>query len=425
MISRTQFLPKFTNMTADERASLAKTALDYQNDVLPQIEAAPEPWSQETIAMFDEGLILLSSLFRARDFCLAAYGYKQAAKRLNGFRALFLQLQNTLIKAGYLEETSVSAPIDNKRRYPSDPRRILKHASLVSKVADAERFPLGNLQRSAEGVPALSQASAGAGVLSAEGKPRMHLDQYISQLSPEMKKEAERMSDLYFQFAVESQKLEQICNNPNSSKQDRAFHAECVCTCEDKIKNLWRRIDLDYAKQTGKEVSTEYQEFLDEETRAIYNEAKERALGEYSKLEIEMMADDNPTKEPARRARIERDKKFLRRDDRQQSDEQKENLLLAATELHDWGFLITPSQVENCKFYGVDIPKEWTELSPEEQKKVDAEREAKRLESEKKRNEKRKAERKAASEARKAQEEAELKEAAAPYEKMAEGENLV
>ena len=424
MIRREQFLPKYPTLTSEQRASLAQAALEYQNGTLPQVEAAPEPWTADTVAKFDEGLVLISTLFRARDFCVAAYGYKQVVKRLNGFRVLFVQLQQTLIKDGYLKEEkpSVPAPVA-KRSFPTDPRRVLKQASLVAKVAEAQRYPLGDLQRVAEGVP-VTPVPAGVSVLSEQDRPH-HLDEYIQFLSPEMKKEASRMSDMYMEFAEQSRKLEQMCENPNSSKQDRAYHANLLCELEDKIKNLWRRIDVDFAKQTGKEVSTEYQDFLDEETRTIYNDNKERALGEYSKLEIDLMSDDNPTKEPARRARIERDKKFLRRDDRQQSDEQKENLLLAASELHDWGFLITPSQIENCKFYGVEIPKEWTELSPEEQKKADAEREAKRQASEQKRNEKRKAERKAAREAREAQEQEELKEAMAPYEKMAEGENLV
>lgn len=425
MIKRSEFLPKFNMLTAEQRASLAKSMLEFQVEVLPQIENAPEPWTPDTCSMFDQGLLLISTLFKARDFCIAAYAYRTANKRMTGFRTLFAQLQETLIKSGDIEESAADSITSNiqKKRFNTDPRNILKHAQLAAKVAEAERFPLGNLQRSAEGEPTIA-VPVGVSSVSADDRPK-HLDQYLPVLSPEMQKEASRIPDLYLQFADESYKLEQLCDNPKSSKQDRAYHANHLCEIEDRIKNLWRRIDLDYAKQTGKEISTEYQEFLDAETRQMYNDVKERALGEYSKLEIEMMTADNPVKEQARRARIERDKKFLRRDDRQQSDDHKANLLLAAKELHEWGYLITPSQVENCKSYGVDIPQEWTELSDEERKVKDAEREAKRIASEQKRNEKRKAQRKAAREAREAQEAADLAEAVAPYEQMSEGIGLM
>ena len=408
MITQKDFIKKFSMLSTEERQVLAKQTIEFKDKVIPVLKEMPTPWSKETIKAFDSGLMLISTLFNARMFCLSAYSYKDTSKRLNGLDVQLDILLNTLVSSGDVEKTSQE---DNSGYLTTPPSSLMIGKSFKLKP------PTGKAGRPSkpQNIPSVAVAGIRDSVLHPEGnraplRPTIadrpqHFADYCHLLPPDLQKEGKLISDMYTEMANIANKLDYLCADPEKTTQkDRAYYAVKLCNIEDKIRNLWNRIDVAYAEATGKNVSTDYKKYLEDEMKRINGEVKEKALAEMTKFEIDAMP-EGETKELAKNARILRDKKFLRRDDRTTNDQHLQNLMDAAKELHDWGVTITKTQANNCARYGYIIPTEWIELPTEERKKL----------RQQVRNEERKKERAKAREEREALHTAAMTEVAAPY----------
>lgn len=407
-------------MSEEQRVVFTRRVLEFQQECIPRLEEASEPWDKDVRNIFDEGLSLVSAMPQAKNFCLVAYQFRPARKRLDNFYTVFYQLISELVRLGHIASDSQAQPAQPHgifngpsalRATPPSHLVIGAKFSLSEKTGKAGR---PEKPRNIPKVPAAGVKLENTILMNADGSDPLqptigerpkHLDQYIHLLPEDLQAEAMGIRDMYIQLADLSNTLQHLCDDPKSTQKDRAYYAVSLCQMEDKISNLWARIDVAYAEATGKSVSDGYKQFLNEETVRINGVLKEKTFAEMTKFEIDSM-DDGPTKDKAREARISRDKKFLRKDDRKGDEQHRQNLQDAAQELHDWGVLLTDTQAKVCKQYGCDIPADWVEPSVEERKKL----------RDKARNEKRKQERAEAKAEREAAKKAAEKAASALYQ---------
>lgn len=425
MIKRTDFLPKLTQMSDEQRTVFVTKVIDFQSNILPAL-SQQTAWDDELTKSFDTGLRLISVMPSAQSFCLVAYQYRDIRKRIDGFCTLFTQLVNHLVSSGDLESSSENSNLPSTPSHSSIPafKATRGNASIIGRTfTPGNRTGKVGRPTKPTNIPKVPAAGVNLNntiLVNADGSDPLqptiaerpkHLDQYIHLLPEALQAEAINISDLYTEMNECSHALNTLCDDPKSTQKDRAFHAVKLCNIEDKIINLWARIDAAYAEATGKTITPEYKHYLDSETLRINGAVREKALAEMTKFEIDSMPEGS-AKEAAKAARINRDKKFLRKNDRKGDEQHRQNLQDAATELHAWGILITDTQADVCRKYGYEVPTDWIELPLEERKK----------QQQQARNEKRKAERAQAREERKAHKAAEAAEAAAPY--RTQGESL-
>lgn len=413
-MNKSQFLPRLSSMTAEQRVVFTHQVLDFQSSSLPYLESAARPWNKETQSVFNTGLRLISALPQAQSFCLVAHQYKDVRRRLDGFYTLFRVLLDNLVAKGNIAETTEHKGNTSSSTFVSTPPAHLVIGSKFSIPSSTGKAGRPEKPKNIPKVPAAGVALDNTILVNPDGsdplqptiaeRPR-HLDQYIRMLPENLQKEALGIRNLYMQMSDCSAKLQELCDNPKSTQKDRAYHACCLCNIEDKIKNLWARIDVAYAEATGKAVSDEYKKFLTVEQQQINGTLKEKTFAEMTKFDIDNINDPD-IQAKAKEARINRDKKFLRKDDRKGDEQHRINLQDAAEELHAWGILITDTQADVCRKYGYDVPSDWIEPSPEERKKL----------RDQARNEQRRSERAKVRELRRAKKEAEQAAAAAQYQ---------
>lgn len=382
MITQSQFLPSLMEMDEDGMSSYLSSFQSWLTDKMPLIQFK-SAWTEDDCAIFDEGLILLSAFLRARDFCTGAYRFSTVEKRVKNYFyyaqsiKTFLQGQNIIARNA--DDRSAPAPAANT------------DASVIgaSFVAPRQTSKIGRPTKP-RNIPEIPSAGAKDVLLRSQDsddplrqtlstRPR-HLHDYIHLLPEDLQKESLKISDLYDTLADESHKLEALVYDPKSTQKDRAYHRALLANTRNKLNNLWARIDVAYAEATGSTVSEEYKDYLSQQSAKANSELREKELCEYTKFDIDNMP-EGEQRDLAKAARIERNKKFLRKTDRQPSDQHRQNLIDAATELHAWGIAITDSQVECCRSYGYEVPQDWIELPLEERKRLQADaRNAKRRE---------------------------------------------
>lgn len=185
-----------------------------------------------------------------------------------------------------------------------------------------------------------------------------------------------------------------VIKNPLYPDQTRQYLAEQICHCDDRLATLWRLIDffqdnggyqailasvpgglavghapvpdasasgpvlsklLSKAKQLKIPVFT-----IGADTPESGTSYNKRSLSEL------LLLPDSDEKTELIRARIERDKKLLRRTDRKPTEAHKQTVEQAVQELHSQGILITEKQVSVCQHYGVAVAPAWREPTAEE-----------------------------------------------------------
>ena len=85
------------------------------------------------------------------------------------------------------------------------------------------------------------------------------------------------------------------------------------------------------------------------------NRVEVKSPGAYTKEEIDAM-DDEEMKQNCRTARIEANKKYVRRDDVQMTDERKMEMMLRIAELVAWGETPSTKAEEVCAKYNIVVP---------------------------------------------------------------------
>ena len=173
-------------------------------------------------------------------------------------------------------------------------------------------------------------------------------------LPADLKKESEGITSLYDQLAHWRGRAEYLVTDPRADKEMVARAAQKTVKIEEMILNFWARVDMAYEKATGKKVDADMEKELLDEAAAL-QKAEQKSPGDYTREDIEAMTDEKE-KEVRKRARIEANKKYLRRKDTQMTDERKEQFSLRLNELIAWGITPSANVLEIAKENNIDIP---------------------------------------------------------------------
>lgn len=177
---------------------------------------------------------------------------------------------------------------------------------------------------------------------------------------------------------------------------ERAHIQQRLLKLDSQLQNFWNRYHLAIDQIQGKPISPETIAEIEKETKACNSPSlsttvpdgspsANKPLGSYTKTEIlSGLFPPTLSLEDLILARQDRDKKLLRRRDRQKTEAHKATVQEAATELHEWGIYIEPSQAKTCEHYGFQVPQDWLRPVPTEEEKKQAHAEAQKRSYQKK-----------------------------------------
>ncbi|MGN0089602.1 MAG: hypothetical protein ACI36Z_01415, partial [Alloprevotella sp.] len=186
------------------------------------------------------------------------------------------------------------------------------------------------------------------------GRRPEHLSQYIDLIGEELKKESVQLPGWYDQLAHWRGRAEYLADDPRATQEMLKNVAATVVKIEQRILNFWDRVDMAYNKATGKRVDDNVMTALQKEADELSKEETKQD-GEYTKEEIDAMP-EGEDKERCKRARIEANKKFVRRTDIKMNDERKAQISLRLRELVAWGQRISDKAAAYAKENGIDLP---------------------------------------------------------------------
>lgn len=313
-------------MNETEKLEYLAGVKTWTEETYPRLAALDDSWKETDMKDFDEGLKLASALQKAQGF-LSTYMRYDAKRRLEVLNKLLSEVR---IKSGMSKLSS---------RPVGDTRRFMAVIPPVAKKVDEE----GVIQPAKPFVqPTVS-----------ERRPE-HLSQYIDMLPADLKKESEGITSLYDQLAHWRGRAEYLVTDPRADKEMVARAAQKTVKIEEMILNFWARVDMAYEKATGKKVDADMEKELLDEAAAL-QKAEQKSPGDYTREDIEAMTDEKE-KEVRKRARIEANKKYLRRKDTQMTDERKEQFSLRLNELIAWGITPSANVLEIAKENNIDIP---------------------------------------------------------------------
>ena len=255
--------------------------------------------------------------------------------------------------------------------------------------------------------------------------PIQHLDQYLPLLSPKLQHQAAVLQQKYAALNDAHETLSRLTRqalslpspSPSSSpavggssantpptvlgdsvakpilispsvRRELSYYAQQVDHLVRVIDTFWLQVHAERQALEGKPVTLEYKAYLDQLAAKFPMEEPLRTWGEYTKEEIEAMANYSPTPalsgSPAEspssslhptlqalgctideltQARIIRDKKLLRVKPPQKITERAKSLRIQAMEeLHAWGQYIEKAQKECLEKMGIEVPEDY--LSP-------------------------------------------------------------
>lgn len=307
------------SMSYEEKLLLLDRAEAWM-EAYPSLRAAVSSWEDAPIKDFDEGLLLCSCLRRAQSFVDAAYKFN-AQKCLD------------MIKTTLDEVVRIARPAGPRTVEEKKTKKIKAFSPKAPQPdEDGVTRTISEKERKAMEVEAMDEEA------KADKYRPQNLADYIHLLPLDLQAEANDVKKRYYMPLREARvRLESLAENPDATEQQRAEAAQRLAAADDALAAFWGRVDKAYRVAVGAEQET----------------AEEKKMSEYTKAEIEEVEDD-VTRERLKVARIDNNKKYLRRTDLLHNDESAAQLLLRAQELYDWGVKITKRQIANMQEYGVE-----------------------------------------------------------------------
>ena len=249
--------------------------------------------------------------------------------------------------------------------------------------------------------PSATPLPAPSGFPTVNSAPIQHLDQYLPLLSPKLQHQAAVLQQKYAALNDAHETLSRLTRQAltptvlgdsvakpipisPSVRRELSYYAQQVDHLVRVIDTFWLQVHAERQALEGKPVTPEYKAYLDQLAAKFPMEEPLRTWGEYTKEEIEAMA--NYTAPPASdgstvsalhptlqalgctideltQARIIRDKKLLRVKAPQKVTERAKSLRIQAMEeLHAWGQYIEKVQKECLEKMGIEVPEDY--LSP-------------------------------------------------------------
>lgn len=320
MTTKFKQLKSYKRMDEKEKLEYLANVEKWTEETYPRLAALDDSWKEADMKDYFSGLELVSALQKAQGF-LASHMRYDAKKRLEVLNRLLIEVRT---KAGM--------------------KRIshqVKHTALVPGPAKVNEEGV-EVPRKPFEMPEVS-----------DRRPE-HISQYIHLLPENLRNEAKGIAGLYDQLAHWRSRAEYLALDPRADRHMVSRAAKNTVKYESMILNFWQRVDLEYAKAVkGKEEAELMAELAREAEMLAKPEVK--SAGEYTKVEIDAMEDEEMA-ENCKKARIEANKKYLRRDDTQMNDERKAQMQLRASELLEWGFQLSMKAIALFEKYGVDIP---------------------------------------------------------------------
>lgn len=320
MTTKFKQLKSYKRMDEKEKLEYLANVEKWTEETYPRLAALDDSWKEADMKDYFSGLELVSALQKAQGF-LASHMRYDAKKRLEVLNRLLIEVRT---KAGM--------------------KRIshqVKHTALVP----------GPVKVNEEGVEVPRKPFEMPEV--SDRRPE-HISQYIHLLPENLRNEAKDIAGLYDQLAHWRSRAEYLALDPRADRHMVSRAAKNTVKYESMILNFWQRVDLEYAKaKKGKEDAELMAQLAREAEQLAKPEVK--SAGEYTKAEIDAMEDEEMA-ENCKKARIEANKKYLRRDDTQMNDERKAQMQLRAKELMEWGLQLSMKAIALFEKYGVDIP---------------------------------------------------------------------
>ena len=322
MITKKDYLKNLNTMTTDEKLLLIDRTEKWI-EAYPTLRASVTSWEDAPVKDFDEGLILCSCLRRAHSFLDNAYGFN-AKKCLDLIQETLKEIVRIAHPGGpRTESEKKKKPIKAfvpKRQMPdengkvislTEKERICQEQDAMEDEAKNDRF-----------------------------RPQ-NLESYVHLLPKELQQECKNVQKKYYMPMREYRsRLESLTENPDATQEQRAEMATYLVAAEEALAAFWEKVDKEYKKVTGQELSTE--------------SGKEKKLSEYTKEDIDKL-DDEETKEKLKFSRLENNKKYLRRGDLPDCEETREQLAIRAKEMQEWGVPLTKRHIANMQKYGVTV----------------------------------------------------------------------
>lgn len=325
MIEKKDYLKSFKRMNNEEQLEYLADVEKWTEETYPRLAALDDSWKEADVKDFDEGLKLATALQKAQGFISTHQRY-DVKRRLEVLRKLLTEVR---VKSGLAKVGP--RPAGDKRKFTAV---VPGPAKVNEEGVEVPRKPFE--------MPEVS-----------DRRPE-HISQYMHLLPEDLRAEAQGISGLYDQMAHWRSRAEYLALDPRADQQMVARAAKNTVKYEERILNFWQRVDLAYEKSTkGKTDEQLAKELAREAAEMAKPEVK--SAGEYTKAEIESM-EDGDQKGNCKKARIEANKKYLRRDDTQMTDDRKAQMKLRAAELVEWGIPVSKRAAEIFEKYGLEVP---------------------------------------------------------------------
>lgn len=309
MITEKEYLNDWRSMNKEEKKDYLDRTVKWSEETFPELLALADCWQHVPVKDFDEGCRLVSAIINARPFLSSVYRYEaaRALKKMNLF------LADVRKKSGMAEHRT--------RKGNEHFRAIVPHEGVPD-----ENGTLKRKEYKEETIDGL--------------RPKDFV-LYKDRLPQELRIRGEQeLPGMYLELADYRGRLEAMAEHPDISDEARADMAEKAVRAEQKIRSFWAEVD-GFLK--GETPETQPEPLFDM-----------KRPGEYTREEIEQMPDIQ-MRDACKKARIELDKKYIRRSDVKVTDEYKKELALRVKELIEWGEALPKKTADVLNVAGVVV----------------------------------------------------------------------
>ena len=322
MITKKEFMKDYKQMTSAEQKDYIERVEKWNDETFPQLMAQVTSWMNVPVKEFNEGLKLVSAINRARPFVIAHRSYKSVEVVLNKMHALLNEVRE---KSGLKQLRTI--PVNDKRKW---------FAATEVKSAPDEN-----------GVVTIKKYEEP----EVDGRRPQHVSEYVHLLPKSLQQEAMNLKQMHMELAMYRGEAEELSKDAHATKEQIAEKARKAVDTEQRIRLLYATLDAAYKKATNQKLNEDEEALLmqEEEQPAAFKRA-----GEYTKAEIDAMA-PGKTKDDITAARIDADKRYLRRDVKV-TDEYKQQLELRIKELVEWGVEIGDKGKMKLTEAGIIVP---------------------------------------------------------------------
>jgi hypothetical protein len=322
MITKKEFMKDYKQMSSEEQKSYIERVDKWNEETFPQLMAQASSWMNVPVKEFNEGLKLVSAINRARPFVVAHRSYKSVEVVLNKMHALLNEVRE---KSGLKQLRTI--PVNDKRKWFAATE--VKSAPDENGVVTVKKYEEPEV----------------------DGRRPQHVSEYIHLLPKSLQQEAMNLKQMHMELSMYRGEAEELSKDAHATKEQIAEKARKAVDTEQRIRLLYATIDAAYKKAMGQKLNEDEEALLaqEEEQPQIFKRA-----GEYTKEEIDAMP-AGKMKEDCIAARKEADKKYVRREPKNITDDYKAQLELRVNELLAWGEEITEKMLQQLSNAGVVI----------------------------------------------------------------------